>query len=155
MCGGMYQCVEWVIKPCIHRSGTLWVNASVTGNTSNGVILHKYCPFHYCKEEEVDVNLNNPETQCAFAHLGILCGACQPGLSLAIGSAQCLSYSNTFLVLLIPFAIAGLVLVAFIKFLHLTVTVGTINDYLLCQHHWRYSRHFGFQQETRISSQYL
>ena len=116
-----------VSDQAIHRSGTLWVNAFVTGNTSNGVILHKYCPFHYCKEEEVDVNLNNPETQCAFEHSGILCGACQPGLSLAIGSAQCLSCSNTFLALLIPFAIAGLVLVAFIKFLHLTVTVATIN----------------------------
>ena len=60
------------------------MNASMTGNTSDGVILHKYCPFHYCKEEEVDVNLNNPEAQCAFEHSGILHGACQPGLSLAI-----------------------------------------------------------------------
>ena len=111
----------------IHRSGALWVNAFMTGNTSNGVLLHRYCPFHYCKEEEVAVNLNNPETQCAFEHSGILCGACQPGLSLTIGSTQCLSCSNTFLVLLIPFAIAGLVLVAFIKFLDLTVSKGTIN----------------------------
>jgi len=44
----------------------------VTGNISNGAILHKYCPFHYCKEVDMAVNLNNPETQCAFEHSGII-----------------------------------------------------------------------------------
>ena len=53
------------------------------------------------------------------------------GLSLAIGSIQCLSCSNTFLVLLIPFTIAGLVLVPFIKFWDLTVSGGTLNG-LIC-----------------------
>ena len=112
----------------IQRSGTVWVNASFTGNTSNGVIVHKDCPFGYCKTEAVDVNLKHPDTQCAFNHSGTLCGACQPGRSLALGSPQCLSHcSNGYISLLIAFAAAGLVLVLFIKILDLTVAVGTIN----------------------------
>ena len=112
----------------IQRSGTVWVNASFDGNTSDGVIVHKDCPFGYCKTKEVHVNLKHPDTQCAFHHSGTLCGACQPGLSLALGSPQCLSHcSNGYFSLIIAFAAAGLVLVLFIKILDLTVAVGTIN----------------------------
>ena len=112
----------------IQRSGTVWVNASFDGNTSDGVIVHKDCPFGYCKTKEVHVNLKHPDTQCAFHHSGTLCGACQPGLSLALGSPQCLSHcSNGYISLVIAFAAAGLVLVLFIKILDLTVAVGTIN----------------------------
>ena len=112
----------------IQRSGTVWVNASFDGNTSDGVIVHKDCPFGYCNTEEVHVNLTHPDTQCAFNHSGTLCGACQPGLSLALGSPQCLSHcSNGYISLIIAFAAAGLVLVLFIKILDLTVAVGTIN----------------------------
>ena len=112
----------------IQRSGTVWVNASFIENISNGVIVHKDCPFGYCKTEEVDVNLTHPDTQCAFHHSGTLCGACQPGFSLALGSPQCLSHcSNGYISLIITFAAAGLVLVFFIKILDLTVAVGTIN----------------------------
>ena len=112
----------------IRRSGTIWVNASFVGNVSNGVIVHKHCPFSYCKLEEVNVNLKYPDAQCAFNHSGTLCGACQPGLSLALGTPQCLPcHSNRHLSLLLPFAAAGLVLVFFIKILNLTVAEGTIN----------------------------
>ena len=112
----------------IQRSGTVWVNASFSGNISNGVIVHKNCPFGYCNTEEVHVNLKQPDTQCAFNHSGTLCGACQPGLSLALGSPQCLRHcSNSYLALLLAFAVAGLALVLFIKVLNLTVAQGTIN----------------------------
>ena len=112
----------------IQRSGTVWVNASFDGDISNGAIVHKNCPFGYCKTEVVHVNLKQPDTQCSFNHSGTLCGACQPGFSLALGSPQCLSHcSNRYISLLVAFAIAGFVLVMFIKILDLTVAVGTIN----------------------------
>ena len=134
-----YQCIcDPQLKknniPCdittqtIERSGTVWVKASFTGNISNGVIVHKYCPFGYCKTEEVHVNLKEPDTQCAFKHSGILCGACQSELSLALGSPRCLDHcSNRYISLLLAFAAAGLIIVFFIKILDLTVAVGTIN----------------------------
>ena len=108
----------------IQRSGKVWVNASFSGNISNGAIVHKNCPFGYCKSEEVHMNLKQPDTQCSFHHSGALCGACEPGLSLALGSPQCLSHcSNHYISLLTAFSIAGLVLVLFIKILDLTVAV--------------------------------
>ena len=63
----------------------------------------------------------------AFNHSGTLCGACQPGLSLALGTSQCLSCSNSHLLLLILFAVMGLKLVCVIKVFNLTVSEGVIN----------------------------
>ena len=112
----------------VNRYGNIWVNASFSGNTSNGVIVHKHCPFEYCKPEQLDVNLTHPETQCAFDHYGTLCGACKPNFSLALGGSKCLSQcSNKYLLLLIVFVLAGFALVFFIKILNLTVSQGTIN----------------------------
>ena len=62
-----------------------------------------------------------------YNHSCILCGACQPSFSLDLGNEWCLPCSNKYLALLIPFTLAGLVLVSFIKLLHLTVSQGTIN----------------------------
>ena len=112
----------------VRRHGNIWVNATFSGNTSNGVIVHKHCPFEYCKLEQLDVNLMHPEAQCAFDRYGTLCGACKPDFSLALGSSQCLpNCSNNYLLLLFVFILAGFALVFFIKILNLTVTQGTIN----------------------------
>ena len=112
----------------VRRHGNIWVNATFSGNTSNGVIVHKHCPFEYCKPEQLDVNLTHPETQCAFDHYGTLCGACKPNFSLALGGSHCLpNCSNKYLLLLIVFILAGFALVFFIKILNLTVSQGTIN----------------------------
>ena len=112
----------------VRRHGNIWVNATFSGNTSNGVIVHKHCPFEYCKPEQLDVNLTHPETQCAFDHYGTLCGACKPNFTLALGSSQCLpNCSNKYLLLLFVFILAGFALVFFIKILNLTVSQGTIN----------------------------
>ena len=111
----------------VHRHGNIWVNATFSGNSSNGVIVHRHCPFEYCKPEQLDVNLTHPETQCAFDHYGTLCGACKPNFSLALGSSQCLlNCSNKYLLLLFVFILAGFTLVFFIKILNLTVSQGTI-----------------------------
>ena len=113
----------------VHRHGNIWINASVIENSSNGVIVHQHCPFGYCKQDPVDVDLKNPDTQCAYDRSGTLCGACKPNFSLALGGSQCLANncSNKYLSLLIPFAVAGFALVFFIKILNLTVSQGTLN----------------------------
>ena len=89
--------------------------------------MHHHCPYDYCKLEELDIRLDFPDTQCRSNHSGILCGGCRPGLSLALGTSQCLQCSNKYIALLMPFAIAGIVLVALIKLLNLTVSEGTLN----------------------------
>ena len=109
------------------RKGTVWVNASYLGDVRRGFTVHRNCPFGYCKPEKLDVNLKYPDMQCAFNHTGVLCGACKPGLSLALGTPQCLPCSHRYLSLLIFFAAAGVLLVLFIKALNITVAEGTIN----------------------------
>ena len=114
----------------VRRHGNIWVNATFSENTlsTNGVIVHKHCPFEYCKPEQLDINLTHPETQCAFDHYGTLCGACKPNFSLALGGSQCLpNCSSKNLSLLIVLIVAGFALVFFIKILNLTVSQGTLN----------------------------
>ena len=109
----------------IRRRDAVWVSSEDNGTK---VMVSNHCPYGYCKTGDVNVSLEHPDTQCALNHSGTLCGGCQPGLSLALGSPQCLDCSNNYhLALLIPFALAGLALVFFIKVLNLTVAKGTIN----------------------------
>ena len=111
----------------VHCSGSMWFNANFVGNTTNGYIIHKYCPFDYCIYGEMNINLENPDAQCAFNHSGVLCGGCKKGFSLALGSSQCIHCSNKYLVVVIPFILAGFILVFFLTFLNLAVSQGTIN----------------------------
>ena len=113
----------------ISRAGQMWVG-SETDINNTVIITSSQCPLPYCKKEKVDVSLSQPDSQCRYNRSGILCGACQSGLSLALGSTQCLECSNTYLALLVPFALAGVVLVFFIKFLDLTIAQGFINGFI-------------------------
>ena len=110
------------------RSGMVWVGMTHGDNGSNGtVVASQYCPLNYCNKKGGNVTLANPDSQCNYNHSGILCGACQPGLTLALGSERCLPCSNKYLALLIPFTLAGPILVGCIKLLDLTVSQGTMN----------------------------
>ena len=112
----------------IGRSGLLWVGMIQEDNGTNGTLAaSKDCRLNYCNQEESNVTLSEPDSQCNFNHSGILCGGCQPGLSLALGNAQCLPCSNKYLALLIPFTLAGPILVGVIKLLDLTISQGTLN----------------------------
>ena len=108
----------------VEHSGSVWVG----GNDS--VVVSEYCPYNYCKKEKVNVTLSDPDSQCDYNHAGTLCGQCQQGLSLALGSAKCLPCSNKYLALIIPFLFAGLALVLFIKALDLTISQGTRSSLL-------------------------
>ena len=109
----------------ITRSGLVWVGRTSSDNET--VAAGHHCPFNYCSREEIHVNLSDPDSQCNYNHSGTLCGGCQPGLSLALGSYQCLPCSSKYLSLLIPFSLAGVSLVFFIKLLDLTISQGTLN----------------------------
>ena len=95
--------------------------------TADGIILHPHCPFDYCKSHSVRFTLNETDLQCNYDRRGLLCGGCQPGLSLALGSSHCLQCSHAYLSLLVGFALAGIVLVILLLVCKLTVAVGTIN----------------------------
>ena len=108
----------------ILRDKDFWVGSD---NQSNGLILHPHCPFDYCKMKPTNFTMNDTDNQCSYNRTGLLCGACPPDLSLALGSSRCLPCSYAYLALLLPFAIMGLVLVVFMLICRLTVALGTVN----------------------------
>ena len=115
----------------IKRKGQVWVGAVIDMNsTVTHVITSSQCPLSYCNDKAVHISLSQPDLQCSYNRSGILCGQCQPGLSLALGSNKCLECSNTYLGLLVPFALAGIVLVFFIKVLDLTIAQGFVNGFI-------------------------
>ena len=109
------------------RSGNSWfayINNTqcITGTTN--------CPSDYCNQSNVSFDIMAPDRQCIGNRTGILCGQCQSHLSIMLGSNRCDTCSNWYLFLLPVFALAGIVLVAMLMFLNLSVSVGTINGLL-------------------------
>ena len=125
-----YEVVCDINDQSILRKESVWIGFDEqSDNNSQRLILHPHCPFDYCKPESDSVNftLNNTDLQCNYNRSGDLCGACQHGFSLAVGSSRCLPCSNKFLALLIPFVFAGLALVVFLFICKVTVAAGTIS----------------------------
>ena len=108
----------------ITRQPPYWLS-----NYSNHLLLHDNCPYDYCKPGQVQIVMTEPNIseQCTFDRYGTLCGSCREGFSHVFGSSRCHECSNKYLSLLVPFALAGIVLVVFLFALNLTVSVGTIN----------------------------
>ena len=110
-----------------NASRTFWLGASYSNKTFEGFIHHNHCPLDYCTSESKYINMKNPDEQCNFQHSGLLCGKCKEGLSRVLGSSQCKQCSNNYLALLIPFALAGILLVILLFLIHLTVSAGTLH----------------------------
>ena len=114
-------------KQSVLRPASSWIYASNQDN----YIISEQCPFPYCKGNAFYLNLSTPEVQCQFNRSGLLCGQCQHGLSAVFGSSHCQHCSNIYLLLIIPIAIAGFVLVLLLFLLNLTVTDGIINAFII------------------------
>ena len=121
---------------CDIQTGTVrrskeWVNATSL-HTHNplqlGVIVHKYCPFDYCNQTILFVDLEYPDTQCQYNRSGTLCGKCGQNFSAKFGSSSCVRCTNTWVLLIVPTVlIAGICLVLLLTVLNLTISSGTIN----------------------------
>ena len=112
----------------ISRPANNWISAT-THNNSYHISLH--CPFHYCLPHSSHLNFSIPNSQCQFNRSGLLCGHCQQGLSTVFSSSHCQHCCSMYLLLIIPIAIAGFVLVLVLFVLNVTVTDGTINGFIL------------------------
>ena len=112
------------VTPLVQRTRSTWIS---THHNGSDVVLHDHCPLNYCKPTRLWLRLDHPDEQCDNGRSGILCGRCNSNLSLAIGTAQCLKCTNVYVTLLLPFALAGLMLVLLLIICNLTVSMGTIN----------------------------
>ena len=113
----------------ILRSANSWISAYQVDQKYEYKIS-KSCPYKHCLPHSSHLNLSMPDSQCQFHRTGLLCGKCQQGLSTIFGSSQCKHCSNFYLFIIIPIAIAGLVLVMMMFIFNLTVTSGIINTFI-------------------------
>ena len=109
------------------RSGNGWFGYINNTQCITGI---NNCPFDYCNQSDVSFDIMAPDCQCVANRTGILCGQCQSHLSIMLGSNHCGTCSNWYIFLLPVFAITGIVLVAVLMFLNLSVSVGAINGLL-------------------------
>ena len=118
------------------KESTAWISTvemSSPNSKEHGYLVYPHCPFDYCVSPSTPVSINfsragGADAQCAFNRTGVMCGACKPNFSLALGSSRCLKCSNNWLALLVPFSLMGLALVVFLLTLNLTVSSGTITS---------------------------
>ena len=110
-----------------------WISAT-THNNSYTYHMSLHCPFHYCLPHSSHLNFSSPNSQCQFNRSGLLCGHCQQGLSTVFSSSHCQHCTNTYLLIIIPIILAGLIMVLLLFYLNLTVTDGSINAFILYAH---------------------
>ena len=106
------------------HEGQIWIGYE---NSTECLLTSDKCTADYCVSHTVNFTLQNQDEQCALDRSGVLCGQCAEGLSLMLGSNKCGECDNSYVSLIIPFALAGIALVVFLICLNLTVSVGTIN----------------------------
>ena len=111
----------------VYRRRPLWINAILLNETYTQVLVHNHCPFDYCKDRNIQLNMEHPDEQCALSRSGVLCGSCQQNLSHVLGTSNCKECSSHFLLLIPIFIAAGIVLVVFLMLFNLTISVGTIS----------------------------
>ena len=117
------------------KGTTAWIDHLTIKNTS-GYLIYPQCPLDYCHPSDltIEINLNIPngaDAQCAHNRSGLLCGACSSGLSLSLGNSHCLKchthWPGILVAIIFSTLLAGIVLVASLLILNLTVAVGTLN----------------------------
>ena len=121
------------------REDNIWINYVNNHNGGEGYVTYTECPIDYCcpSQPGIWINLNIPngeDKQCAEHRTGMICGMCNDGYSLSVGSSKCMTCSDlyplfTFL-LILGVLIFGIVLVFMILALNITVATGTINGIL-------------------------
>ena len=100
------------------------------GTTLDGTVAYsEYCLQEVCQNSSVFL----PEdltSQCTDGHTGVMCSRCESNLSITLGLPNCQECTNYYLLLLIVFAAMGVIFVALLFVLNLTVFTGTINGLL-------------------------
>ena len=135
-----------IIEKSYIQSGiNMWMGMVNYSNTKAlGISLHcaeGYCSnivYNYCStDNNFGFTLKHTDTNsvcsenmlpfCLHNRTGTLCGTCNNGYSVTLGSNECRQCSNWWLLTLIGYAIAGPLFIYLLYALKLTLTTGTIN----------------------------
>ena len=109
-------------------------DGTVTRNKNNWIgvfnnslpALASTCHLDYCNSTISRLSLSRSGDFCNGGRTGILCGHCHGNQSVVFGSSKCQVCSDMWLITLVMFAVLGILLVAALFFLNLTVTQGTL-----------------------------
>ena len=113
---------------CDTSDGTVTIKKNSWIGVYNDTLpaLALFCPLDYCKTTISKLSVSRLGDLCSERRTGILCGQCDGNYSVIFGSSQCQVCSDMWLITLVMFAVLGVLLVAALFFLNLTVTQGTL-----------------------------
>ena len=117
----------------ILRPAPYWIG--LYNDTNSSVLVHPHCPFDYCKSKDINISAESSDAQCQYQRSGVLCGSCREGLSMILGSSECKTCSNIYLVSIVIFIFVGFALVILITVTNMTVSVGTLNGLIFFRQH--------------------
>lgn len=134
ICHRMLQtCMSECKNGLLRRQDNCWVGH----DEKKGYLFHANCPYDYCTsptDHNSTINLRDrhgSDAQCAYGRSGLLCGACQPGFSLSMGTTHCIkcpSYWRAILLINILVGVfSGLIILIILFGFNVTVATGTIN----------------------------
>lgn len=107
-----------------YHEGNVWIGYL---EESQCFVVKSDDSLQHCKTTPVNFTLSTTHNQCTHNRSGLLCGDCDAGLSVMLGSDSCGECTDNWLALIIVFAFAGIALIAFLTALNLTVSKGSIN----------------------------
>ena len=116
----------------LSRKRNFWISYIL--NTT--LITFEYCPSDFClpSSPPIYIDLSTPDgvdVQCKFNRSGLLCGGCDLGLTLSLGSSRCIEcphyWPALFSVIVLSVLLAGIAVVVLMLVLNLTVAKGTLN----------------------------
>ena len=111
----------------ITRPMSSWIG---TAGVNKSVLFVEYCIAYFCLTKSNELQLDFPDYQCVNNRVGVMCGHCPAGFDSVFGSLKCKRCSNVWLFLIPVFLLAGLLLVASLFTMNLTVVDGKINGFL-------------------------
>ena len=166
-----HRIINQYVQNCDDQTGSLVrrVSASniwISYSNTSGYLVYPNCPYDYCKPLSLKIPItlgqpNGSDAQCAFNRVSVLCGSCEPGLSLSLGSSRCLSCPHYWpalvVVITLAAAFAGVALVALLLFLNLTVAVGSLNGIIFYANIVAANRNifFPYQGEPSFASVFI
>ena len=136
----------------IHRHSQIWLGYYEENGTTM-IVFSKYCPLDYCKKSNLWINVTDEnkidqDYQCCFNRTGLLCGQCPHSMSISLSDSTCRKLcghcpqsmsislsdstcrkhcSNYGLFKVILFLGLGIVAIALLILLNITITEGTIS----------------------------
>ena len=114
----------------IVRPEKSWIGLS---SNKDNILYIKRCVGIFCEKSSSvhAIQLEFYNAQCKNNRVGINCAQCPPGLSTTLGFYGCRKCSNRWLLLLIPFMFAGVMLVLVLFALNLTVVDGKVYGFIM------------------------